>query len=208
MPVASIATDVFLTEIPKLSLEEQKSRNTLLIYGGLAIVAVLCALLRGVAMFFTFLRSSEKLHNSMLAAILKTSVRFFDTNPAGRVLNRFSKDMSNIDELIPLYITGALQYFSFTVTTFVLVSAANFWVSIAAVSTLPVMLYFGWYYLRSAREMKRVEAISASPLCSHFADTVEGIVSIRAYSKGEDFIHTFYRSVYQRVKQFTLTHAS
>merc|ERR550532_486808 len=47
------------------------------------------------------IKSSVALHDKMFESILKVPCRFFDTNPAGRILNRFSKDLGTIDELLP-----------------------------------------------------------------------------------------------------------
>lgn len=47
------------------------------------------------------MRSSQKLHDKMFDGVISAPMRFFDTNPSGRILNRFSKDMGAIDELLP-----------------------------------------------------------------------------------------------------------
>lgn len=38
----------------------------------------------------------------MFKTIIRCPILFFDTNPVGRILNRFSKDMGQMDELLPL----------------------------------------------------------------------------------------------------------
>ena len=37
----------------------------------------------------------------MFQCVLRTSIRFFDTTPNGQITNRFSKDVGNMDELLP-----------------------------------------------------------------------------------------------------------
>ena len=44
---------------------------------------------------------SFRLHNNMFAKILRAPMRFFETSPVGRVLNRFSKDLGTVDEMLP-----------------------------------------------------------------------------------------------------------
>jgi ATP-binding cassette subfamily C (CFTR/MRP) protein 4 len=41
------------------------------------------------------------MHDNMFTKVLRTPMIFFDTNPVGRVLNRFSKDIGLVDELLP-----------------------------------------------------------------------------------------------------------
>lgn len=79
------------------------------IYGGLIILLFIIALLRSVLFYKLAMMSSQKLHNMMFHSVIGTTMRFFDTNPSGRILNRFSKDMGSIDELLPKAILDAGQ---------------------------------------------------------------------------------------------------
>jgi ATP-binding cassette subfamily C (CFTR/MRP) protein 4 len=37
----------------------------------------------------------------MLISVIETKIRFFDVNPVGRIMNRFSKDLANLDLILP-----------------------------------------------------------------------------------------------------------
>ena len=54
------------------------------IYGAIVSSAIFFSFLRGYLYLFIVLRASRKLHNKMFAAILRTTVYFFDTNPVGK----------------------------------------------------------------------------------------------------------------------------
>lgn len=45
----------------------------------------------------------------MFSNILAATMRFFDTNPSGRILNRFSKDMGIVDEILPRMYLDSIQ---------------------------------------------------------------------------------------------------
>lgn len=55
------------------------------------------------------MRSSINLHNQIFGNILSATMRFFDTNPSGRILNRFSKDMGIVDEILPRMYLDSIQ---------------------------------------------------------------------------------------------------
>ena len=72
------------------------------IYTALIVVLFVSTILRSVSFFAICMRASVRLHNRVFARMLRAPVAFFDTNPAGRILNRFTKDMGLIDESLPM----------------------------------------------------------------------------------------------------------
>ena len=53
--------------------------------------------------------SANKLHKSMLDSIMYAKIRFFDLNPIGRIIDRFSKDLGNLDDSLPIMLHDFLQ---------------------------------------------------------------------------------------------------
>uniref|UniRef100_G1LUQ0 ATP binding cassette subfamily C member 4 (PEL blood group) n=1 Tax=Ailuropoda melanoleuca TaxID=9646 RepID=G1LUQ0_AILME len=72
------------------------------IYSGLTVATVLFGVARSLLVFYVLVHSSQTLHNRMFESILRAPVLFFDRNPVGRILNRFSKDVGHMDDLLPL----------------------------------------------------------------------------------------------------------
>uniref|UniRef100_A0A0K2T7J4 ATP-binding cassette sub-family C member 4 n=1 Tax=Lepeophtheirus salmonis TaxID=72036 RepID=A0A0K2T7J4_LEPSM len=71
------------------------------IYLSLIIILLFSAQLSVRQLFMSCMRSSQTLHDRMFEKVAFTNSRFFDLNPNGRILNRFSKDIGSIDELLP-----------------------------------------------------------------------------------------------------------
>lgn len=77
--------------------------------GGLMIFAAI----RSFAFYSICIRSSRRIHSMMFKGIISTSMRFFDTNPSGRILNRFSKDLGLVDDILPRVLhEGAIHILS------------------------------------------------------------------------------------------------
>ena len=159
----------------KMSEEDQRSSFTLAVFGGLVASAFLLATIRSVLLFMTFLRSSEKLHDIITQAVIKSPVFFFDTNPVGRIMNRFSKDIGTMDDILPLKcsdtVTCLLQLLGIVVIT----GIVNYWFIIIIIPTLIVFLWLCRYYLKTARELSRMEAIRCSPVYDHISESMEGL---------------------------------
>ena len=75
-----------------------------------AIVCCLIALsiLRSVLFYALAIITSKKLHERMLNSVVGTRIRFFDLNPIGRIMNRFSMDIGALDDLLPTTLHEAL----------------------------------------------------------------------------------------------------
>ncbi|KAG0238620.1 hypothetical protein BGW42_004382 [Actinomortierella wolfii] len=115
---------------------------------------------------------------------------FFDTTPTGRILNRFSSDFDNVDELLPKYITDCYVLLISVVGILVVISMS---VPIF-IAFLPVVVvvysFIQVYYMRASRSLKRLASIAKSPMYSHFSETLAGVMSIRAMNVADRFIDT------------------
>jgi ABC-type multidrug transport system fused ATPase/permease subunit len=83
--------------------------HSLIIYGCLIIACMVVTIIRSVMFIKGRMTSSINLHNAMFSSILRGTMHFFDTNPSGRILNRFSKDIGAIDELLPRSMLESIQ---------------------------------------------------------------------------------------------------
>ena len=172
---------------------KQSNSTNLAIYGALVILSVAASLLKNVLLYCISLKASKKLHNMMTTAVIKAPVLFFDTNPAGRIMNRFSKDIGSMDDMLPYSFLWATNTCLYTLNTLLLPAGTNPWLVLVSVFVLTVVLYFMRYYLKSSRELKRLEAVSCSPVYSHIADTISGLEVIHSSKMSHSFLKMFAR---------------
>ncbi|KAF9175506.1 hypothetical protein BGX20_004661 [Mortierella sp. AD010] len=161
----------------------------------LAVYAVLVFVFIAVDVYLTYVvnvracvRASEVLHNTLLARILRLPMCFFDVTPQGRILNRFSSDISAIDESVPESFLHMLTCISQLVGALLLVVFAT----PAFIFVLPVIALVLWicktYYIKTSSMLRRLESILKSPLYQHFGETLNGISSIRAMKISNSFV--------------------
>ena len=74
-------------------------------------------------------------------------------------MNRFSKDIGFLDDLLPNILLEVIQLFSRFLAILVIAIVGNPWLTIVAVAVIFVFVFFRWYYLNTARDVKRLEAI-------------------------------------------------
>ncbi|KAF9191139.1 hypothetical protein BGZ51_007720 [Haplosporangium sp. Z 767] len=134
------------------------------------------------------IRSARVLHHEMLHSVLRSPMMFFDTTPMGRILNRFSKDQSTIDEVLPRSFSGYFRTLFQVVSVLVVVTMSTPSIIIVILPFSIVYLWLQRYFLATSREIRRLDSVSRSPVFAHFQETLGGISTIRAYRRQDRFI--------------------
>lgn len=96
----------------------------------------------------------------MYVGVTKASMYFFNTNPSGRILNRFSKDMGQVDEILPSVMIDVIQIFLSLAGIILVVALVNPYMMIPTVIIGVIFFFLRKFYLMSSRNIKRMEATS------------------------------------------------
>ena len=128
-----------LTHLSRLSLS-LCSGMYLGVYAGLGFGQAFLVLVGSFAMAIGSIKASKTLHDNMLANIIRSPMTFFDTTPLGRILNRFSKDIYTIDELVPRSLRMFIYMLFSCISTFVVICVASPWFLVIVVPLL--VIYF------------------------------------------------------------------
>ena len=189
----NLALGFWLADLSRKSFHMQQENVTIYVYAGFLFGLLLSRLLSVYFLVYLTVNSARHLHNSMLGGILKAPVLFFDTNPAGRILNRFSKDMECMDETLPYNLVNISFFIPEHIFGILLICITNYWMILGYLCCLFPSILLVRYYLRSSVEMRRLEAISASSVYSFVDETISGITVIRNFGREEQFQETLFR---------------
>ena len=110
------------------------------------------------------MKGASTLHNNMVDAAARTSMRFHESNPHGRILNRASRDQHVVDELLPSTLFDAIQALLMTAGSIVVMIFANPWLVLHVVPYLVVGGILRRIYERSNHQLKRLESTTRSPI--------------------------------------------
>ncbi|CAF4607105.1 unnamed protein product, partial [Rotaria sp. Silwood2] len=146
-------------------------------------VFILCFLifLRTVVSQLIFLNAGRVLHNKMFKRVIRCPISFFDTNPVGRILNRFTSDIATMDESLPMTVFDFLVSLSQVLGTIVLVIFLNPWSFISAIIAASGMLFVRYRFAPCSRDLKRLVGTTRSPVYSQLTSTIHGLKVIRSY---------------------------
>ena len=117
---------------------------------------------------------------------------FFDQTPLGRITNRISKDIYIVDKTLPEVFSSLLSSLFSVTSTIVVIIIATPWFIIVLLFLAIYYVYEGMFYIKSSREIKRLDSISRSPIYANFGETLDGASVIRAYQVQDQFIQKNY----------------
>ncbi|EFN56982.1 hypothetical protein CHLNCDRAFT_143584 [Chlorella variabilis] len=113
----------------------------MMLYFGLGFSSLAFQIVKAVMLVLGSVSAARVLQERLLSCVVRLPMGFFDSQPTGRLLNRFTKD------------TG--------------VSSTR--------------------YIRSSREIKRLDSLALSPIFGHFGETLQGLATVRAFRQQEAF---------------------
>lgn len=162
----------------------------LAIYFALGIGYSLATLTQTCVMWiFCTILGSKKLHNDMATSVLRSPMSFFETTPIGRILNRFSNDVYKVDEILGR-VFGMFFANTVKVAFTIIVICFSTWQFILIAIPLSVLyIYYQQYYLKTSRELRRLDSVSRSPIFANFQESLNGVLTIRAYGQEDRFKH-------------------
>jgi ATP-binding cassette subfamily C (CFTR/MRP) protein 2 len=176
----------------------------LMTYVAIALFGAATLLLQEIIFSLASVRAAKIIHFLMLDSVFRAPIRFFETTPVGRILNRFSKDQEAVDTVIPQTLLDLFMAAITVGSVLVLLCIAT---PLFTIFVIPLGILYHLiqnYYVKTSRELQRLDAVSSSPIYSHCAETLNGLPTIRAFRLQPHFVREIERRVDQNAKAFFL----
>ncbi|NWV07412.1 MRP1 protein, partial [Ptilonorhynchus violaceus] len=183
--------------------EWQQSKNYKLgIYGLLGFVQGLLVCCGAYVLTRGSLSASRALHRQLLDNVLHLPLQWFETNPVGQIISRFTKDLFIVDICFHYYLQNWLNCTLDVIGTILVVTSASPLFIVVVIPLGYFYLTIQRYYIASSRQIRRLAGASQSPVISHFSETLVGGSTIRAFGHQERFIRKNKDVVYENLVCF------
>ncbi|KAI9318473.1 P-loop containing nucleoside triphosphate hydrolase protein [Dichotomocladium elegans] len=181
--------------VPQSGKQEVNIVYYLGIYIIIGVVALIMSTGKYIALVHASMVASYQLHEKLLHSILRAKVRFFDTTPLGRVINRFSSDIGTIDQELTMSLGTFLYSVVSTLCVVLLISAVMPLFIMPAVVIAALYWMIGAYYIATSRDMKRLNSVSRSPIYIQFEESLNGVATIRAFGANQRFLRENFKRI-------------
>ncbi|PIN11315.1 Multidrug resistance-associated protein/mitoxantrone resistance protein, ABC superfamily [Handroanthus impetiginosus] len=157
------------------------------VYAAIAAVAFVLVLVRSILVAVMGLKTSQIFFKQILHSILHAPMSFFDTTPSGRILTRASNDQTNVDILIPFFMSMTVSMY-ITLLSIIIITCQYAWPTVILLIPLGWLnMWYRGYYLTTSRELTRLDSITKAPVIHHFSESITGVMTIRCFRKQESF---------------------
>ncbi|XP_052058941.1 ATP-binding cassette sub-family C member 5-like [Mytilus californianus] len=189
-------TNITTTTVLSRNIRDNPDMNFYVTAYGLSVFAIVFSiLLKAIIFMKVTLHASSNMHDNIFSKILSCPMEFFDTTPVGRIVNRFSADMDEIDVRLPGNMEIFLQNFLMIIFALISISYVSPWFLIALVPLIFSFVLLSKLFTACISQLKRLDSVTKSPMISHVQASVQGISTIHAYGKSNEFVDKFHNLI-------------
>ncbi|XP_076972793.1 cystic fibrosis transmembrane conductance regulator isoform X3 [Tamandua tetradactyla] len=165
------------------------------IYVGVADSLLALGVFRGLPLVHTLITVSKILHQKMLHSVLQAPMSTLNTLKAGGILNRFSKDIAILDDLLPLTIFDFIQLLLIVIGAVAVVSVLRPYIFLATVPVMVAFIMLRAYFLHTSQQLKQLESEARSPIFTHLVTSLKGLWTLRAFGRQPYFETLFHKAL-------------
>ncbi|KAK2944354.1 Multidrug resistance-associated protein [Blattamonas nauphoetae] len=163
------------------------------IYGFMTIASFVLLIIRGFFSAAGVGRSARINHDKLLDNVMDCPSSFFDTTPLGRILNRFTGDIPQVDQFLLTRVLQVVALWVVMIGQIVIIAVDTPWFLAIGIPVLLLYWLLLQFYARVSRNLQRLESIARSPVLSHFSETITGagLTTIRSYGREAEWKQKF-----------------
>ncbi|KAL1499953.1 hypothetical protein AB1Y20_012634 [Prymnesium parvum] len=165
------------------------------VYAGLCAAIAVITIVRNLMLYNACIAAGRDLHANAMRAVCASAMRFFDTTPTGRLLNRFNNDTQVVDmQLAPTL--GTVTVFFTSIFAAIVLMTLNSPLILVVIAVASVVYFlFARFYRHSSRELQRLSSTAKSPIFAAFTEALHGAATIQVTQS----LHRFERINVRRI---------
>ncbi|KAF9956927.1 hypothetical protein BGZ72_002340 [Mortierella alpina] len=152
------------------------------IYVAWTLAQLLFVFIAATLLSYAVIKTANNLHDAAFKQVLFSPLAFFDTTPLGRILNRFSRDVDTLDNVLWSTLYESFITVVTLMGTMVLIIIIFPWLLLAIAPLMGLYYAISVYYRSTSREVKRLDSNMRSHLYAYFSECLTGLPTLKAYN--------------------------
>ncbi len=161
------------------------------ILGGILIVRFLAAVTQRYILEYSGQRVMYDMRTQIFGQLMRLPVRFFDTNPVGRLVTRATNDVAAINEMYTAVLVNAFQDVFLLVGIFIVLFAVSWQLTLIIVVLLPLIVWITMEFRRRARDAYRAVRRKVAKLNAYVSESISGIRVTQLFVRERDSYDMF-----------------
>ncbi|KAI4721875.1 putative ABC transporter [Aureobasidium sp. EXF-10727] len=125
--------------------------------------------------------SAINMHRTLLETVAGAASSVYYQTDSGAILNRFAQDMALVIGALPTSLIATGNTLCETIASLAMISTGASYMGISIPFVILAIYAIQKVYLSTSRQLRLLEIEARSPIYSHFLETLEGVVTIRAF---------------------------
>ena len=127
-----------------------------------------------------------KIRQDLYEHIQTLSFAFFDSRPTGKILARIIGDVNSLKDVLNNFVTTLIPEFVTVIGVVVIMLVKNVWLTLAALSTLPLMMVGIFFIQTAAHKRWQIYRKKSSNLNAYVHEDVAGMSVVQSFSAEEE----------------------
>lgn len=165
--------------------------TAIIILAAVYLVGVAATYLQARIMLSVSQSAVAQIRNDLFSKLQKLPVRYFDSNPTGEIMSRFTNDIDNIDTMLNNSLT---QLFSGTITligTFVFMVTTNWLLTLITVVFIPIFIKGGGMIAKFSSKYYKAQQYALGAVNGYIEETVSGQKVVKVFNHEDTCIEEF-----------------
>ena len=154
----------------------------IIILASIYVIGIACTYFQARIMLTVSRDATEKIRNELFDKLQTLPVRYFDNNPTGEVMSRFTNDVDNIDMMLSntvvSLIAGVIEIVGYAVAMIV----THYWLAFAVICFIPVFLKLGGLIAKSSAKYYTAQQAALGAVNGYIEESVTGAKVIKVFN--------------------------
>ena len=163
----------------------------LIILGLIYLVSVVSSYLQARIMVSVSQGSVQKIRNDLFTKLQKLPVRYFDSNPTGEIMSRFTNDVDNIDVMLNNSLTSIVSGLISLIGTFIFMLTTSVWLTMITVVFVPIFIFGGKIIGKKSSKYYGAQQSALGAVNGYIEETISGQKVIKVFNHENECIEEF-----------------